>query len=228
MKTKNTKLKKIKIGLFGASGKMGQAILQVIANDAQVELAEKNQSPDVWIDFSNHQNLEHVIKMVEKSKSPLICGTTGFSDKDFQKLNKLGSKVAVMWSGNMSFGIQVLMQMLKPVEKVDHCDVQVIEAHHRNKKDAPSGTALMIQKQIHKVRGNKRHTGLTPAPLSIRGGGIFGEHEIKIMLDEETIELKHTALNRLVFARGAVLAAKAIVSRPRGYYTFGELLETST
>lgn len=216
-------MKKIKIGLFGKSGKMGQALSQVILLDPSLSVVDKK--PDVWIDFSNHENLDHVIKTVSKDPAALICGTTGYSAKEFNKLKKLSTTVPVMWSGNMSFGIQLLLRMLDVLNQVEHCDIQVIEAHHRNKKDAPSGTGLMIQTEIDKITKKNKQKGLRPAPLSVRGGGIFGEHEVKIMFDEETLEIKHTALNRLVFAKGAVLAAKAIVSKKPGYYTFSDVLK---
>lgn len=215
-------MKKIKIGLFGRSGKMGQALAQIISQDQNLCIVDKN--PDVWIDFSNHENLDQVIKVVGKGQAPLICGTTGYSAKDFKKLQKLALKVPVMWSGNMSFGIQLLLRMLNVLNQVESYDIQVVESHHRNKKDAPSGTGLMIQAEIDKITQKNKQKGLRPAPLSVRGGGIFGEHEVKVMFDEETLEIKHTALNRLVFAKGAVLAAKAIVSKRPGYYTFGDIL----
>lgn len=216
-------MKKIKIGLFGKTGKMGQAVTQIISQDPSLSVVDKK--PDVWIDFSNHENLDQVIKTVSKDPAALICGTTGYSTKDFNKLKKLSKIAPVMWSGNMSFGIQLLLKMLDVLNQVEYCDIQVIEAHHRNKKDAPSGTGLMIQAEIDKITEKNKQKGLRPAPLSVRGGGIFGEHEVKIMFDEETLEIKHTALNRLVFAKGAVLAAKAIVSKKPGYYTFSDVLK---
>lgn len=216
-------MKKIKIGLFGKTGKMGQAVTQIISQDPSLSVVDKK--PDVWIDFSNHENLDQVIKTVSKDPAALICGTTGYSTTDFNKLKKLSKIAPVMWSGNMSFGIQLLLKMLDVLNQVEYCDIQVIEAHHRNKKDAPSGTGLMIQTEIDKITKKNKQKGLRPAPLSVRGGGIFGEHEVKIMFDEETLEIKHTALNRLVFAKGAVLAAKAIVSKKPGYYTFSDVLK---
>lgn len=217
-------MKKISLGIIGRSGKMGQALLQVLAEDKGLVLAHSDEAPDVWIDFSNHSNLDQVISIVKKTKAPLVSGTTGYTEADFKKLKALAKLVPVMWSGNMSFGIHILLKMLNSLNSNDNFDMQVIETHHRNKKDAPSGTALMIQKEIDLLTKRNNQKGQRPRPLSVRGGGVFGEHEVRVLFDEEILEIKHTALNRLVFAKGAIKAAKAIVTLKPGYYTFGELL----
>lgn len=222
--------KKIKIGLVGAGGRMGQEISSVIEGNPRCELVyapsrnekwDKNKCKqiDVWIDFSSPEALAGVLKGAAEFKTPVVCGTTGFSAKEKALLKKYSSKIPVLWSSNMSLGVAVLNEALKSLSAISHFDFQIEEIHHNRKKDRPSGTALTLQENLEKAVGKK-----LPEALAIRGGGVFGVHKIFAMSDEEVLTFEHTALNRTVFAKGSVQAAEWLVHQKPGLYQIRDVL----
>ena len=223
-------MKKIKIGLVGASGRMGQEIAGVIEKSSSCELfyplnrkdkldAKKAAKVDVWIDFSSPEAFEGVLQMAVKNKTPVVCGTTGFTAKEKALLPKFGKQIPLLWSSNMSLGVAVLNEALKNFAAISHFDYQIEEIHHNRKKDKPSGTAITLQENLEKAVGRK-----LPEPLAIRGGGVFGVHKIFAMSDEEVITFEHSALNRTVFAKGAVQAAEWLVKQKPGQYQIRDVL----
>jgi 4-hydroxy-tetrahydrodipicolinate reductase len=149
-----------------------------------------------------------------------VSGTTGISEKDSQALKKAGEKTAVLWASNMSIGVAVVKSLLKGLGALgDEFDFQIEEFHHKHKKDAPSGTAKTLQEELKKSV-NKN----LPSVISVRGGGIFGIHAIWAISDEEIIKIEHTALNRAVFAKGAVKAAKFISQHKKGFFNFDQVV----
>jgi len=223
-------MKKIKIGLVGAQGRMGQEIAKVISANKACELSvaigrgdkidsAKAKDLDVWIDFSAPEVFAEVLKVAEKYKTPVVCGTTGFAAKEKSLLKKYSAKIPLLWASNMSMGVAVLNEALKVFSAIQGFDYQIEEFHHNKKKDKPSGTAITLQENLEKAVGRK-----LPEPLAIRGGGIYGVHKIYAMSDEEVLMFEHSALNRSVFAKGAVEAAMFLANQKPGLYAIRDVL----
>lgn len=170
---------------------------------------------DVWIDFSSPEGLEDLLA---HTKAPVVSGVTGLGDATKKKMAKAAKTLPLFWASNMSLGVAVLQEALKTFSHLEGFDFQIEEAHHRRKKDKPSGTAITLQTALEDAVGHK-----CPEPLSIRGGGIFGIHTVWAMSDEETLTFTHQALNRAVFARGAVRAAAWIAGKKPGLYSMKDI-----
>jgi 4-hydroxy-tetrahydrodipicolinate reductase len=222
--------KKLKVGLIGSTGRMGQEIEKILGGSKTSELfyaplrrekfnEKKAAQVDVWIDFSQPEAFADNLKMAEKFKAPFVCGTTGFTPKEKALLKKYAAKMPLLWSSNMSLGVAVLNEALKSFSAIPHFDFQIEEIHHNKKKDKPSGTAITLQENLNAVIGKE-----APAPLAIRGGGVFGVHKIFALSDEEVITFEHQALNRTVFARGAVTAAEWLANKKPGLYQMRDVL----
>ncbi|MNJ91024.1 4-hydroxy-tetrahydrodipicolinate reductase [compost metagenome] len=223
-------MKKIKVGLVGASGRMGLEIVKVLEADPRCELvlpitrgqkidSKEAAKLDVWIDFSVPDVFSEVLKVAAKNKTPVVCGTTGFGPKEKALLKKYGTKIPLLWASNMSLGVAVLNEALKVFSSISDFDFQIEEIHHNKKKDKPSGTAITLQENLEKAVGRK-----LPEPLAIRGGGVFGVHKIFALSDEEVITFEHSALNRTVFAKGAVGAAVWLAPQKPGVYGIRDVL----
>ena len=224
-------MKNLRIGLVGAGGRMGAEISKVIESTAGCELAlpvfrgykldtKEAKKIDVWIDFSSPKAFPEVLKLAIKNKTPLVCGTTGFTAKEKSLLKKHSKDIPLLWASNMSMGVAVLNEALKVFSSISQFDFQIEEIHHNRKKDKPSGTAITLQENLQVAVGKK-----LPEPLAIRGGGVFGVHKIFAISDEEMLTFEHTALNRTVFAKGAVQAAQwlALQKKPN-LYTIRDVL----
>jgi 4-hydroxy-tetrahydrodipicolinate reductase len=206
--------------LFGASGKMGKEILALISKDKKLKATDKIAKADVIIDFSNHEAFLKNLDEALKNKTPFVCGTTGLSDKQFKALAKASKKIPVLWASNMSMGVNVLNQMLKSLRAISDYDFTIDETHHVHKKDAPSGTALTIQKHLEKAIKKK-----VKDVISHREGEVFGQHKVIVKGPEETLLIQHDALNRTVFAKGAVTCAKWILKKKPGNYSIEDVLK---
>lgn len=230
----------LKIGLVGASGRMGQEITEILKTRKNLnlhlavcrsaslaEFAYTRSTPncpeakevDVWIDFSSPELLKKLLPVAVKNKTAVVSGTTGLSKSEVIALKKASKTIPVLWSSNMSLGVAVLTEAIETLSRIRQFDFQIEEFHHNRKKDSPSGTAKSLQESLEKAVGRK-----LPEPVSIRGGGIFGIHKIHAMAEEEHIVFEHTALNRAVFARGAVEAAHWLCSKKKGYYSMRDVL----
>jgi 4-hydroxy-tetrahydrodipicolinate reductase len=263
----------MKIGIVGATGRMGFAIANEILKDPKlflisgygrvnnkektIDLGElifgkKNNviisdnlenviAPvDVIIDFSAADLSLQTAKIASKLKKIYVCGTTGFTDSELKKLKGLATNSPFLWSSNMSIGINLVTMLVKQaaVNLADYYDIEIIEAHHRYKKDSPSGTALSIGKEIAKVKkldfnkianlsrsGNDLERKKNEIGFSaIRGGSIIGDHKICFISDNEKIEISHSAFDRSIFASGAIYAAKLLANKKPGFYTIEDLL----
>lgn len=221
-------MKKVRVGVIGAQGRMGQEICRLLGEARNMRLAaeigrDRGRGEvgevDVWIDFSSPEALAEHLKFALKNGQAYVCGTTGLSAAQTKLLKSAAKKIPVLWSSNMSLGVTVLNEALKVFAALKAFDFQIEEIHHNRKKDKPSGTALTLQQNLEKAVGRS-----LPAPLSIRGGGVFGVHKILAMSDEEVISFEHAALNRTVFARGAVKAAAWIAGRQPGFYSMSDCL----
>ncbi len=236
---RTVQLKKKKIGVVGASGKMGLEIIKLLQNHPHFEAyfaitREKNlkgyqhhssqwshsncKNVDIWVDFSSPRLLEGLLNFATKHGQPVVSGVTGLKASDHKKISQAAKHIPVLWSSNMSLGVAVLKEALRSFALLQDFDFQIEEAHHRHKKDRPSGTALTLQETLQKIVQVK-----VPPPLSIRGGGIFGIHKVWAMSPEETLTFEHTALQRSVFAKGALMAAQWLLERRPGLYQMSDL-----
>ena len=237
-------MKQIRLGLFGGSGKMGQAVEQMIpAMKTKNEIVPylfigKNPSQqfsisaeslenveteilsdvDVWIDFSSPEGTLGLLKHTDKLKTPVVSGSTGLSEKQFSALKVHGKKRPVFWASNMSPGLWAFRQAMKGLRSIADFDFAIEEVHHTQKKDKPSGTAKTLHADLEKITGKKIET-----PTSFRLGGVFGVHTLYAASSNEVITMQHQALNRTVFAQGALLASHWLVQRPAGYYSMDDL-----
>lgn len=173
---------------------------------------------DVWIDFSAP---EATMGLIETAKRPIVIGTTGFSEAQRAEILHHSEDYPVLMSGNMSFGIEVLRRMVRelPHPKRAVADVSIVEEHHRRKRDAPSGTAKMIEVDL------REHGFSSVAMHSLREGGIIGVHRVRWVTESEEIEITHRAFNRSVFAQGAVMAAEWLMTRQPGLYAISDIWE---
>jgi 4-hydroxy-tetrahydrodipicolinate reductase len=210
----------IKIALVGRGGKMGQEIEKLLSGASKkMILTELVKGADVVIDFSSPQGFESTLKWCVKNKVPFVSGTTGISVEHERQLKSAAKKIPVLWSSNFSLGIALVTEMMKQFSDIEDFDFQIEEFHHKHKKDKPSGTAKTLQKELHKIVQKK-----LPEPLSVRGGENFGIHKIWAMSSAENILIEHTALNRSVFASGAIRASLWLIKQTPGNYTMRDLL----
>jgi 4-hydroxy-tetrahydrodipicolinate reductase len=179
-------------------------------------------SVDIIIDFSLPEATASVVAWCTRFEKPLVSGVTGLSEREKTVFDAAAKKIPVLWAPNTSLGIAILARMLTHLSKLDGFEFQIEELHHKRKKDKPSGTATFLQKRLTEAVGAQ-----VPEPLAIRGGGIFGIHRIFAMGEEETITLEHNAMNRRVFARGALKAADWLLKKPAGRYQMDDVLDLS-
>ena len=173
---------------------------------------------DVVIDFSLPENTDAVLAWCTNNNRPLVSGVTGVSETQKNAFIHAARSIAILWAPNMSLGVAVVSKMLSQLAQLKDFDFQIEEIHHKRKKDAPSGTALFLQEHL------ERAVGKVPAPVAIRGGGVFGTHRIWAMGEEETVTIEHNAMNRRVFARGGLRASQWILGQPPGYYSMNDVL----
>jgi len=248
----------LNIILSGCNGRMGQVVSKLALEDENTKIAagfdvnavknfdypvyadplEFGGSADVIIDFSNPAALDGLLSFALDKKIPLVICTTGHSDTQLKKLDEASKNIAVFKSGNMSLGISLLSDLIKRAALVlgGGFDVEIIEKHHNQKIDAPSGTALMLYDAVksallyetkpvydrHEVRQKR---GKTEVGIhTVRGGTIVGEHEVLFAGHHEVIEIKHSALSREVFAAGAMKAAYFMKGRAPGMYDMNDVV----
>lgn len=175
------------------------------------------------VDFSNTDNILPAIEICIQHKKPYLCGTTGLYEAHFEALQKASKTIPVLYTANTSLGIAILKKALAMVAKAigNEADIEIVETHHRFKKDAPSGTALALGKIISKSLGQNPKVGYS----SLRGGNVAGKHVVNFFYGDETITLTHDCLNRDVFAQGAYKAGLWLFKQPPGYYTLEDMLD---
>lgn len=243
--------------LSGACGKMGNAVARCVAEDetlkivAGVDKAEMlcdfpiyksfddvTVIPDVIIDFSNVALLQDILNFAVKNKVPVVLATTGYNAEQIEKINETSKLIPVFFTANMSLGVNLLCSLAKSAAKVlgSNFDVEIIEKHHNQKLDAPSGTALMLANAVNQVFDDKytyeydRHSKRQKRSKTeigihaVRGGTIVGEHDVIFAGHDEVITLSHSAQSKEVFATGAVNAAKFITKKSAGMYDMTDVL----
>ena len=200
------------------------------------ELDGAAPAADLAIDFSSKAALPHVLAYVRRTGAALLSGTTGFSDAELDELRALGKATRVVHSANYSLGVAVLRRMLRDYAPVlRDWDKELVETHHNQKADAPSGTAHMLFDAIRQVRPNAvEHCGRsgegkrTPEEIgvsSLRMGGIVGMHEVHICTGSQMLTLRHDTLTRSMLAEGGVAAARFLLGKPAGLYNMESILE---
>ena len=245
--------------MHGCNGHMGRVITDICKNDENIEIVAgidlfdgiENDYPvfktlddcdvdaDVIIDFCSAKAVDGLLDYCEKTKMPVVLCTTGLSDEQIARVSQVAKTVPVLRSANMSLGINTLMDLLKKATAVfadAGFDVEIVEKHHNQKLDAPSGTALALADSINEVLNNeyaykddrsqerkkreKKEIGIS----AVRGGNIVGEHEVIFAGTDEVITFKHTAYSKGVFAKGAVEAAKFMKGKTAGLYDMKDVI----
>ncbi|MFN7339731.1 MAG: 4-hydroxy-tetrahydrodipicolinate reductase [Opitutia bacterium] len=231
----------LRILLHGAKGRMGQAIaaaapaagVAVVGVDQGDDPAPLVPQVDVVVDFSFHSATAGIAALAARHGKPLVIGTTGHTEAEKAAIRKATAGIPVVWAGNYSIGVNLLNSLVRRAARVlgDGWDVELVEMHHRLKKDAPSGTAeklLEILRDERKVGADQlRHgrSGLvgerTPSEIGVhalRGGDVIGDHTVLFASDGERLELTHKASSRTIFAQGALRAARWVVGKPAGLH----------
>lgn len=248
-----------KIIMNGCNGKMGQVISRLAEEDENVSIVAgvdinnkiNNSYPvfknieeftgeaDVIIDFSHPSSLTGVLEYCKKRRLPVVLATTGFSAEQKEEFKKAAGEIPVFFSANMSLGINLLISLAQKAAKLleGNFDIEIVERHHNQKIDAPSGTALAIADAIdeslsfpaeyvydrHSVRRKRKATEIGIS--AVRGGTIVGDHEVIFAGNDEVIELSHHAASKEVFAVGAIKAAKFMTGKAPGLYDMNDLLK---
>ncbi len=248
----------INVLINGANGRMGKKVFEcatlsqrvnaVCGVDVKADYSNPNypifpsfsdvvERIDVVIDFSSPSCLDNILEFCKKNSCGAILCTTGYSDSDIEKIKKASEDIAIFRSGNMSLGINLLINLVKKATSTLYgFDVEIIEKHHNQKVDAPSGTALMLAEAVKEVDGEKffnyGREGLCGKRdkneigiHAVRGGTIVGEHDVIFAGNNETITLSHQASDRSVFANGAITASVYIASKKQGLYDMSDVIE---
>lgn len=249
----------IKVIMHGCNGKMGRNIVNLLSNDTQAQVVAgidafdegKNPFPvfgsisecdvkaDVIIDFSVAGAVDDLLDYCVKEQVPCVLCTTGLSEEQLKKMKEVSQKVAVLKSANMSLGINMLLKMVKEAAAVlspAGYDIEIVEKHHNQKVDAPSGTALALADSINEELNNsceyvydrsqkrekrkENEIGIS----AVRGGTIVGDHDVIFAGEDEVITFNHRAYSKAVFAKGAVQAAKFLAHKEAGLYDMSDVI----
>lgn len=232
--------------IIGGRGKMGQLLksmaeaqgIEVLALVDAMHLEEMAglEEADMVVDFSHADNLTWILPYCLDHACPLVYGTTGLSEADIANLKGLSKEVPVFYSANYSYGVAVLARLVKEAAALlkGSFDMELVEIHHRQKQDAPSGTAKMLLSMMDPsgtapfTFGREGNIGPRPegeiGVHSLRGGTEAGEHMVQFFGDDETITIAHRALDRKIFASGALRAARFLLGKKAGMYTMEDLL----
>jgi 4-hydroxy-tetrahydrodipicolinate reductase len=238
-----------KIGIIGSAGRMGQVLIDAIAQaglahaggiDVGGDPIALAKVSDVLIDFSSPKALVANLGAAVATGKPIIVGTTGLGEEQHQAIDDAARHVAVLQTGNTSLGVTLLARLVRDAAARlgPDWDIEIVEMHHRHKVDAPSGTALLLGKAAAEGRGisldansERGRDGVTGARgrghigfASLRGGSVAGDHYVYFATDNERIELIHRAENRAIFATGAVKAAAWLIGQPAGRYSMDQVV----
>ena len=250
----------VKAIMHGCNGKMGQVISGLVKADPMIEivagidtyqgitneysvfasLKECDVEAEVVIDFSNVSAVDELLEVCMERNLPVVLCTTGLSEEQLQKVEEAGKKVAVLRSANMSLGINLLMKLLKEAASVlapAGFDIELVEKHHNQKVDAPSGTAIALADSVNEALDNaytytydrsqerKKREKNEIGIVAVRGGTIVGEHDVIFAGADEVITFQHTAYSKAVFGKGAIEAAKYLAGKPAGMYDMSDVIQ---
>lgn len=247
----------VKMIMHGCNGAMGQVITALVAEDeaitivAGIDPADYGRNPypvypsledckteaDVIVDFASVKAVDGLLDYSAKHRIPVVVCTTGLSAKQIEKVKQTSIHTAVLRSANMSLGINLLLSLVKDAAKVlaeADFDIEIVEKHHNQKLDAPSGTAIALADSINetldhryyykydrsadRVKRDKKEIGIQ----SLRGGSIVGEHDVIFAGTDEVVTLSHTAYSKAIFAKGAIFAAKFLAGKKPGLYSMAD------
>jgi len=209
--------------------------------DVYTDFRDLKTKPDVIIDFSLPDAIFNILDYAKNHKIPLVIATTGYPLHEEARIKHFSKHIPIFKSANMSYEINLMTKILQEITpKLKNSDIEIVETHHNRKVDAPSGTARLLADSINRSVDNsfvyefdrfnrlekrdKNKIGFS----SIRGGNIVGEHSVFFFGENETLEIKHTALSRDVFAEGALRAAEFIINQKNGLYSMDDLLDKNT
>ena len=257
----------LKVIVCGALGRMGREVISKINQRKDIELIGAVEAPEhpllgkeiekeikvtsklenviekesIIIEFTTPSATLKHLKIAEKKKTPMVIGTTGFEEEEYERIERASNAIPIILSPNMSLGINLLYNIVEQITKIlgEDFDKEIVEIHHRKKRDAPSGTAQRIAEIIAKVEGrnlsrvgiygrkgvkreirSKEEIGIH----AIRGGSVVGEHTVLFAGEDERLEIIHKAESRGIFAQGAIMAAKFLVSKKQGLYDLQDVL----
>ncbi len=249
----------VKMIMHGCNGHMGQVITELVSKDEEIEIvagidlvdnrdngypvfsniADCNVDADVIVDFAAAAAVDGLLDYSKEKKLPVVLCTTGLTEEQLAKISETSREAAILKSANMSLGINTLLKLLKDAAKVfgpAGYDIEVVEQHHRLKKDAPSGTALALADSVNEALGNEyeyvydrsgrseqrpdKEIGIS----AVRGGTIVGVHDVIFAGTDEVITFQHTAYSKSVFAKGAIEAAKFLAGKPAGMYDMADVI----
>ena len=245
--------------MHGCNGRMGQMITGIVENDLDVEIvagvdvsdhiqnsypvfksiSECDAQADVIIDFANASAVDVLLDYAAGRQIPVVLCTTGLSEAQLEHMKQASEKVAILKSANMSLGINTIMKLLKeitPLFAESGFDIEIVEKHHNQKLDAPSGTALALADSVNEALDNeyeyvydrsqrrekrpKKEIGIS----AVRGGSIVGDHDVIFAGMDEVVTISHTAYSRAVFGKGAVAAAKFLANKGPGMYDMSDVI----
>ena len=250
----------VKVIMHGCNGKMGQTISSLIAADEEIEIVAgidavdsgKNDYPvfksisectveaDAVIDFSVAAAVDALLDYCAEKKLPCVLCTTGLSEVQLEKVKTTSEKTAVLKSANMSLGINMLLKLLKEAAQIlspAGFDIEIVEKHHNQKLDAPSGTALALADSINEEMGNgfeyvydrsqvrQKRNAKEIGISAVRGGTIVGDHDVIFAGVDEVVTFSHRAYSKAVFGKGAIQAAKFLAGKPAGLYDMADVIE---
>ena len=237
----------IKVLINGINGKMGQVLLNEINNTDNMEvvkgitrndnLDDIKEQVDVIIDFSTPEGTFNILEFANKKNIPVVIATTGFTKEEQDKILAFSKNIPIFQSSNMSFEINLMCDLVaKLATQLTNSDIEIVETHHRNKVDAPSGTALMLANSIkaakddveyvydrHSIKQKRKDNEIGIS--SIRGGTEVGKHTVYFFGDNESFEITHTVNSRSIFAKGSMKAAEYLIKQPKGFYNMKDLIK---
>lgn len=245
--------------MHGCNGAMGQVISNLVADDTEItiaagiDLSNSRQNPypvfssleectvkaDVIVDFASAKAVDHLLDYCESRRLPVVLCTTGLNDEQMKRARAISEKTAVLRSANMSLGINLLLKLVQEAAKTlagAGFDIEIVEKHHNQKIDAPSGTALVLAESMNqaldhtyhykydrsaeRIKRDKKEIGIQ----AVRGGSIVGEHDVIFAGTDEVVTFSHTAYSKAIFAKGAIQAAKFLAGKNPGFYSMTDVI----
>jgi 4-hydroxy-tetrahydrodipicolinate reductase len=222
----------VRVLLVGAAGRMGKTVFDLAQDDREIETVARcdvgdpiepaMKNCDVAIDFSHANAIDEICRAASQNAKPLVIGTTGHSPQQRRLIEETTHSVPVVFASNFSVGVNVLFSLTHKAAELFGPDfrAEVVETHHKMKKDTPSGTAKTLVEILEAGRKSESEIPIQ----SIREGDIVGEHSVIFSGPAERLELTHRAASREIFARGALRAAKWVVHKPPGLYSMQDVL----
>lgn len=250
----------IRVIMHGCNGKMGQTITELLRDDTEAKivagvdmvdcrdngypvfttLKDCNVEADVVIDFTCAKAVDGLLDDCVEKKLPVVLCTTGLSQEQLSHVEEASSKIAILRSGNMSLGINTIQKLIAEAAKVlapAGFDVEIVEKHHNQKLDAPSGTAIMLADSVNDAMDGQYHYVYDRSQVrqardkkelgicAVRGGSIVGNHDVIFAGKDEVITISHVAYSRAIFGNGAISAAKFLAGKGPGYYNMGHVID---